>query len=138
QTRGYTGESVATWSLDYTVNGHRYRESAGMTVKADAVTELERRIKLRLNGQPVEPPAPTTLGAYVKHHLAEKEKETDKHGLPITPRWLAGVQRQLNRAVQHFGKDRLLGSIARPDVLKWITALRQRMADGTVRHHLNS
>jgi integrase len=139
QTSGYTGDTVATWSLDYTVNGKRYRESSGMTVKPDAVDELERRIKLRQNGQSIEPAAPKKLKEYVEHHLAAKAIETDKHGLRRTERWLAGVKRQLNRAIAYFGADRLLGSISADDVVRWIAALRSEgMQDGTVRHHINS
>src|SRR5688572_199636 len=89
---GYTGETVAIWWLDYTVNGERHKESSGQRVKADAVDELERRIKERQNGRPIEPAAPKTLRAYAEHHLALKAKETDKHGQPITEQWRAAVK----------------------------------------------
>lgn len=137
-TSGYTKEQVALWWLDYTVNGKRYRHSSGKTVKADAIDELEQAIEDRKNGRPVQPAAPSTLGAYVPAHLAAKAKETDEHGQSITARWLANVKRQLERAVKHFGADRLLGSITPEDVLAWVDVLRQTMSGGTARHHINS
>ncbi len=142
QKSGYTGKRVGVWWLDYTVGGHRYRESSGLTVKEATKVEaselLEQRIKDRQNGRSVQPPAPKTLRAYVEHHLAAKATETDTHGQPITAQWLAAVKQHLDRAVQHFGKDCLLGSLTRPDLLKWITALRQRFEGGAARQHLNS
>src|SRR5437879_2156940 len=92
------GEALSTWWLDYSVHGKRYRESSGLTVKQEAVDLLEQRIKDRRAGRPVQPPQPQTLKAYVAHHLAEKAKETDKHGQPITAQWLAAVKQHLGRA----------------------------------------
>ena len=68
----------------------------------------------------------------------EKAKETDRHGQPITEQWLAAVKQHLNRAVEHFGGDRLLGSITRADLLTWLSALARRFSGGAARQHLNS
>ena len=132
------GEALSTWWLDYSVHGKRFRESSGLTVKQEAVDLLEQRIKDRRAGRPVQPPQPQTLKGYVTHHLAEKAKETDKHGQPITKQWLAAVKQHLGRAVAHFGIDRVLGSITRKDLLHWITALRQKFSGGAARQHVNS
>lgn len=133
-----SGEAAACWMLDYSVGGHRYRESSGKTVKAEAVEEVERRIKLRKEGRPVEPPAPTTLKAYAARHWEAKAKETDRHGQPVTKQWMAAVRQHLDRAIDHFGPARLLGSITRADLLQWVAALGQRFGGGATRQHLNS
>src|SRR5258706_13741941 len=88
---GYSKKLTAVWWLDYSVDGKRYRESSGLEVgkatKLEAGEVLEQRIKDRKNGRPVEPPAPSTLRAYVAVHLAAKAEETDKHGQKITTQW---------------------------------------------------
>src|SRR6266851_5102950 len=74
----------------------------------------------------------------LEHHLAAKAQETDRHGQPITVQWLAAVKQHLDRAVVFFGTERLLGSIARADLLKWITGLGRQFQGGAARQHLNS
>ena len=137
-TSGYTGEAVAVWSLDYTVNGKRYRHPSGQAVKADALDALAQAIADRKNGVPVRPLAPKTLAEYVTYHLAAKGKETDRYGVPITARWVGESRHKLERAVAFFGKERVLPSIGRKDLLAWIERLRQTMSEGTARHHINA
>src|SRR5712692_5537345 len=134
-----THDDRAVWMCDYTMNGTRYRESSGKTVKAEALDELQRRIKLRRAGRPVEPPKPPTLQAYVTAYLKAKPLEVDQDtGEPITARWLENITRHLKRAVAYFGADRLLTSIGPDDVKAWGHALTQTMSGGPARHHVNT
>ena len=102
------------------------------------ICQLDQRMKARKAGRPIAPPVAKTLAAYAATHLAAKHTEVDKHGQPITDQWLAAVQQHLDRAVMYFGKDRLLASIDRADLLRWIARLRQQFQDGAARQHLNS
>ncbi len=127
-TSGHTGDKVAVWSLDFTVKGcrcgrcdstGRHRLPTGLTSKREAEELLEQRRRDYQNGRyEAAPPTPRTLRAYAEHHLAAKAQETDRHG--------------------HFGTERLLGSIARADLLKWITVLGRQFKGGAARQHLNS
>ena len=146
-TSGHTGDKLAVWSLDFTIKDcrcgkcrdGRHRHPTGLTVKRDAEDLLEQRRTDYLNGRYNNaPPTPKTLCTYVEHHLAEKAKETDRHGQPITEQWLAAVKQHLHRAAEHFGGHRLLGSITRADLLTWLSVLARRFSGGAARQHLNS
>ena len=147
-TSGHTGDKVAVWSLDFTVKGcrcgkcdstGRHRQPTGLPSRREAEELLEHRRRDYQNGRyEAAPPTPRTLRAYAEHHLAAKAQETDRHGQPITVQWLAAVKQHLDRAVVFFGTERLLGSIARADLLKWITVLGRQFKGGAARQHLNS
>src|SRR6266567_4643333 len=147
-TSGHTGDKVAVWSLDFTVKGcrcgrcdstGRHRLPTGLTSKREAEELLEQRRRDYQNGRyEAAPPTPRTLRAYAEHHLAAKAQETDRHGQPITVQWLAAVKQHLDRAVVAVSLKRLLGSIARADLLKWITVLGRQFKGGAARQHLNS
>lgn len=137
----------AVWMCDYTVKegagkSHRYRESTGKTNKQEALDEVQRRIKLRRQGKPVEPPKPPTLGGFAKEYLKVKPLEVDQEtGRALTPRWLDNIERHVTRAVAFFereGKGRLLTSIGPDDVKAWGQHLLKSMAGGAARHHINS
>lgn len=147
-TSGHTGDKVGVWSLDFTVKGcrcgrcdstGRHRQPTGLTVKRDAEELLEQRRRDYQNGRyEAAPPTPRTLKEYAELHAAAKAQETDQHGQPITVQWLAAVKQHLDRAVAFFGTERLLGSITRADLLKWITVLGRKFKGGAARQHLNS
>jgi len=143
-TSGHTGDKVAVWTLDFTIKDcrcgtcrdGRHRHATKLTVKRDAEDLLEQRRTDYLNGRYNAPPTPKTLRAYVEHHLAAKAKETDRYGQPITHQWLAAVKQHLTRAVEHFGSERLLGSITRADLLMWLSALARRFSGGAATSQL--
>lgn len=147
-TSGHTGDQVAVWSLDFTVKGcrcgkcdstGRHRQPTGLTSKREAQELLEQRLRDYQNGRyEAAPPTPRTLKEYAEHHLAAKAQETDQHGQPITPQWLAAVKQHLDRAVAFFGAERLLGSIIRSDLLTWVAALGRQFRGGAARQHINS
>jgi len=145
---GHTGDKVAVWSLDFTVKAcrcgqcdstGRHRQATALTGRPEAEELLDQRRRDYQNGRyEAAPPTPRTLREYAEHHLAEKAKETDQHGQPITGQWLAAVKQHLDRAVAFLGTQRLLGSIGRADLLKWLTALGRQFKGGAARQHLNS
>lgn len=75
-----------------------------------------------------------SLEAFVRAHLLAKAKAGR-----VTDRWLSMSERQLQRAIAHFGADRSLAAIGVGDVRGWLDALAtQGLTGGTLRHHLNS
>ncbi len=135
------GERTAIFWLDYSVNGERYRESSGTTVQAEALALLERRRMDRKAGRPmIEDPVPTTLAAFVEHHLQAKADSRR-----YTAGWLGESRHHLERAVAYFGRERRLASVTAVDVQRWIERLytapngRGGTLDAaSVRHHVNS
>jgi integrase len=75
----------------------------------------------------------------VDRHLALKAHEVDQEtGLGLTPRWLENVTRHLDRAVEFWGKERMVAGITANDVLAWIAKLRETIGGSSARHHINS
>ena len=135
---GFTGEEGAIWWLDYSVNGERFRESSGSTIKTEARDILARRIADRRLGRPIRDPGPVTLAGYTALHLSAKQRAAE----PVTEGWVAESEHHLERAITHFGKERPLTSITPADVREWAEHLTGGtvllLAGGTVRHHLNA
>ena len=72
-------------------------------------------------------------------HLKLKQKAG------VSSKWLDAVETQLQRSVDHFGKDRELSTIRPSDVGRWVDLLRDTdngrggtLTDKTIRDHLNS
>ena len=127
------GKKTAVWWLDFTVGEQRYRESSGTEVQADAFTKLAQRRREVEMGAPAVPLAPTTLGAFVAHHIAEKTKAGK-----FTAGWVTANAQYLARAVEHFGAARRLASVTGPDVGRWVQALGTSFEPGSIHHHLNA
>jgi integrase len=81
-----------------------------------------------------------TLDACARDYLVAKAAEVNaKTGEPITEQWMEGKELRLNRALEHFGKDRDLGMIdvdAARAYDAWLKELG--LAGGMRRHHLNT
>lgn len=85
-------------------------------------------------------PARTSLGDCARDYLVAKAGEVNgRTGEPITEQWMEGEELRLDRALQHFGKDRELGAIDVDAARGFDAWLRgQSLSGGTRRHHLNT
>src|SRR5512143_2154626 len=116
------GREVATWWLDYSVDGARHREPAHTKVKREALEVLRQRIGDRKSGKVVGRPDRATL--------ADLRASLERHYQREDNRSLRRAQQAFDHLDRFFGVKARVMRITKPRVGEYI---ERRIAEGAAR-----